>query len=154
MKNNRSAQDIAKWFINEIHPDPLKLQKLLYLSQGFSFAFYDRELFVEDMEAWVHGPVVPSVYHEYKAFSFTPIPEVFQLDEFSKEELTILNYVTENYSKYDGKYLEEMTHNQEPWLFARRGLDPDERNDKTITKQSIANYFINLIFQPEVEEWN
>ncbi len=154
MKNNRSAQDIAKWFINEIHPDPLKLQKLLYLSQGFSFAFYDRELFVEDMEAWVHGPVVPSVYHEYKAFSFTPIPEVFQLDEFNKEELTILNYVTENYSKYDGKYLEEMTHNQEPWLFARRGLDPDERNDKTITKQSIANYFINLIFQPEVEEWN
>jgi len=106
------------------------------------------------MEAWVHGPVVPSVYHEYKAFSFTPIPEVFQLDEFNKEELTILNYVTENYSKYDGKYLEEMTHNQEPWLFARRGLDPDERNDKTITKQSIANYFINLIFQPEVEEWN
>ena len=30
-----SALDIAKWFINELHPEPLKLQKLLCLAQGF-----------------------------------------------------------------------------------------------------------------------
>lgn len=52
------AIDIAKWFINEIHPEPLKLQKLLYLAQGYSYAFYDEPLFADDMEAWVHGPVV------------------------------------------------------------------------------------------------
>lgn len=33
------ANSIAKWFINEIHPEPLKLPKLLYLTQGFSYAF-------------------------------------------------------------------------------------------------------------------
>ena len=33
-----------------------------------------------------------------------------------------------------------MTHNQEPWILARVGLDPDERSDKTISKSSIANY--------------
>ena len=47
-----------------------------------------------------------------------------------------------------------MTHNQEPWLLARTGLDPDERSVKTISKQSIANYFINSVFQPEDEEWD
>ena len=40
-----SALDVSKWFINELHPEPLKLQKLLYLAQGFSFAFHDKELF-------------------------------------------------------------------------------------------------------------
>ena len=33
-----------------------------------------------------------------------------------------------------------MTHHQEPWILSREGLDPDERSDKTIAKQNIANY--------------
>lgn len=60
----------------------------------------------------------------------------------------------DNFSKYDAKYLEELSHQQEPWISSRNGLDPDERSDKTITKESIANYFINEIFQPELEKWD
>ena len=32
-------------------------------------------------------------------------------------------------------------------------MDPDERSDKTISKQNIANYFISSILQPEDEKW-
>ena len=154
MDRKYSAQEIAKWFINEIHPEPLKLQKLLYFAQGYSYAFYDQELFCEDMEAWVHGPVVPSVYYTYRSFSFNPINISYQLSEFDPRTLDVLNYVKEKFSKYDSKFLEAMTHNQEPWLLAREGLDPDERSEKTISKQSIANYFINSVFQPDDEEWD
>lgn len=147
------ASLIAKWFINELHPEPLKLQKLLYLAQGFSYAFNDKELFPEEIEAWVHGPVVPQVYYEYSIFKYNPINIDFELPEFDSETLEILNYVADNYSKYDSKFLEEMTHNQEPWIFSREGLDPDERSDKTIPKDAIANYFINFIHQPEEDEW-
>ena len=59
-----------------------------------------------------------------------------------------------NFSKYDEKYLEKLSHEQEPWKLSREGLDPDERSDKTISKESIANYFINEVFQPEEEEWD
>lgn len=147
------ALTIAKWFINRLQPEPLKLQKLLYLSQGFSFAFYDKELFKDDIEAWVHGPVVPNVYYEYSAFKYNPINTKYEMPELDSEILEILNYVVNNYSKYDSKFLEEMTHNQEPWILSRDGLDPDERPNKTIPKESIANYFINLIHQPEESEW-
>lgn len=148
-----SAQKIAEWFINEVHPEPLKLQKLLYFAQGYSYAFNDEKLFEDDMEAWVHGPVVPSVYHTYKAFVFSPIDIDYKLDDFSEKILDVLNYVKNNFSKYDSKYLEEITHNQEPWLSARNGLDPDERSVKTISKESIANYFITSMFQPDDGEW-
>ena len=47
-----------------------------------------------------------------------------------------------------------MTHNQEPWLLSREGLDPDERCDKTIPKDVIADYFTSYIFQPDDEEWD
>lgn len=73
MERRYSAMDIAKWFINEIHPEPLKLQKLLYLAQGFSYAFNDKPLFDDDIEAWVHGPVVPIVYNEYKEYKYNPV---------------------------------------------------------------------------------
>ena len=147
------AIDVAKWFINELHPEPLKLQKLLYLAQGYSYAFYDEPLFTEDMEAWVHGPVVKSVYYMFNNYRYNPITTNYELIEFDNQALEVLNYVKEKYSKYDSKYLEQMTHNQEPWLLSREGLDPDERSDKTISKQNIANYFTSEIFQPEDEEW-
>lgn len=154
MERRYSAMDIAKWFINEIHPEPLKLQKLLYLAQGFSYAFNDKPLFDDDIEAWVHGPVVPIVYNEYKEYKYNPIFLNYNLCEIDEETLDILNYVKNNYAKYDAKYLEEMTHNQEPWIISRDGLDPDERSDKTISKENIASYFISLLHQPDDMEWD
>ena len=51
MEDKYTADESAKWFINEIHPEPLKLQKLLYFAQGFSFVFNDEALFNDEMEA-------------------------------------------------------------------------------------------------------
>lgn len=154
MLGKYKAEDIAKWFINELHPEPLKLQKLLYLSQGYSYAFYDEPLFLDDMKAWVHGPVVSSVYFKYKDYKFNPITINYELKDFDHKALEVLNYVKERFGKYDAKYLESMTHHQEPWILSREGLDPDERSDKTIPKQNIANFFISEMHQPDDEEWD
>ena len=144
------ALTIAKWIINKIHPEPLKLQKLLYLAQ----AFYDRPLFKDDLEGWVHGPVVRNVYDIFKNYQYNSIDTNFEVEELDDEAKDIINYVIKNFGKYDAKYLEKISHEQEPWILSRRGLDPDERSDKTISKESIANYFINEIFQPEMEAWD
>ena len=148
------ALTIAKWIINKIHPEPLKLQKLLYLAQGYSYAFHDRPLFNEELEGWVHGPVVRDVYYLFKNYQYNSIDINYEIDELDEEALDVLNYVIDNFSKYDSKFLEKLSHEQDPWILSRNGLDPDERSDKTITKESIANYFINEVFQPEMEEWD
>ena len=147
------ALTIAKWIINKIHPEPLKLQKLLYLAQGYSYAFYDRPLFNDELEAWVHGPVVRKVYNIFKNYQHNSIDTNFEIEELDDEAKDVLNYVINHFAKYDAKYLEKLSHEQEPWILSREGLDPDERNDKTIAKETIANYFINEVFQPEGEEW-
>ena len=154
MKDEYKAMDIAKYFINELHPEPLKLQKLLYFAQGFSYAFYDKELFNDDFEAWVHGPVIPSIYHEYKSYEYNPIDLNYNLKEFSNDVIDLLEYIKKNYAKYDAKYLEEITHKEEPWLLSHTGLDPDERSDKTIPKSNIAAYFTSYVLQPDDEEWD
>lgn len=148
------ALTIAKWIINQIHPEPLKLQKLLYLAQGYSYAFYDRPLFKDELEGWVHGPVVRSVYDIFKNYQYNFIDTNFEIEDIDEDAKDVLKYVLDNFAKYDAKYLEKISHEQEPWILSREGLDPDERSDKTISKESIANYFINEVFQPELEEWD
>src|SRR5579864_2329863 len=72
------ALTIAKWFIAwaEAEGDELsnlKLQKLLYYAQGHHMAAHGRPLFTEPIQAWSHGPVVPEVYHQFKAFGSSSI---------------------------------------------------------------------------------
>lgn len=98
------ALTIAKWIINKIHPEPLKLQKLLYLAQGYSYAFYDRPLFKDDLEGWVHGPVVRNVYDIFKNYQYNSIDTNFEVEELDDEAKDIINYVIVSSSASCGRY--------------------------------------------------
>ena len=73
---NHTASEVAKWFLaynrdvlaeeGGEYISNLKLQKLLYYAQGSFLAVTDSPLFDDPIVAWQHGPVVESVYHEYK----------------------------------------------------------------------------------------
>ncbi len=64
------VSDIANYFIWRVNAHEefgenitnLQLQKLLYYAQGFNVAWYGRPLFLQPIEAWVHGPVVRDLY--------------------------------------------------------------------------------------------
>ena len=51
----------------------LKLQKLVYYAQAWYLAIYEKPLFDDEIEAWIHGPAVPSIYKMYKKFGWKPI---------------------------------------------------------------------------------
>jgi len=75
-----SAKTIANYFLTRsardgVPIDPLKLQKLIYLAHGWSLVFLQRPLIKEPVEAWPYGPVVSSLYHEFKRFGASPITE-------------------------------------------------------------------------------
>ena len=53
--------------------DNLKLQKLLYYAQAWHLVFRGKPLFRERIEAWVHGPVVPLIYREYRKYGYLQI---------------------------------------------------------------------------------
>ena len=52
-----------------------KLQKLCYYAVAWHYALYDSQLVENDeFEAWIHGPVSPSLWHEYKDYVWKPLP--------------------------------------------------------------------------------
>ena len=42
----------------------LKLQKLLYIGQGWSLSLKHQVLFREPVESWQYGPIVSAVYYK------------------------------------------------------------------------------------------
>jgi len=143
------ALEVAKYLVSKSVPGTeenitnLKLQKLLYYAQGFHLAIQDSPLFMERIEAWVHGPVVPEVYSEFKHFAYNEIDthyDVRMLD-LTEEEKKLLNDVWSIFKSYSGKVLEEMTHNEEPWVNARKGLGTFDYSNERIKKKDIKQYF-------------
>lgn len=126
---------------------PLALQKLLYFAQGFQKAFTNIFIFKEDCEAWVHGPVYRNVYEKYRSYGYNPIEEkelTFDNINLSEDEKELLDHIVLYFGCYSGKVLEKMTHSEEPWRSARRGLEDWESSERIIEKEEIGSYFSNV----------
>ena len=70
---------------------------------------------------------------------------VTELKEFSEDLVDFLNDIWSTFGIYDGKYLEEQTHKEEPWINARKGYEPGARCNVIISKDSMKDYFKKII---------
>ena len=110
----------------------LKLQKMLYYMQGFHLAFFGTPLFEEEIKAWQYGPVVPSVYEEYKRYESKAIdlPEG-PVIELTEEEEAVFDNVYDEYNQFSAVALRKMTHEESPW----RSTEISQVIDKEKIKQ-------------------
>lgn len=124
-----------------------KLQKLLYYSQAWYLVFKNQKMFSDDIEAWIHGPAISFVYAKFKQFGANDINIEVDTNEFkslSTDEKALLDAVWSVYGKYDGNYLEVLTHSEEPWLEARKELSPIESSNKIIDTALMRSYYARL----------
>lgn len=113
----------------------MKLQKMLYYQQGFHLAYFNEPLFEEDIEAWMYGPVVPSVYNQYKSNGnkgISPIAKEIKLED--KEE-ALFNEVFQTYSVFSAAGLMNMTHGEKPWKTTPTGVG------NVISKDKLYSFF-------------
>ena len=139
---------------------PLMLQKLLYFIQGVYYTLYGSPLFVEDCEAWVHGPVYRKVYDLFKDFKYNPIEDDrFVLlkgrsGELTEAERHAVDLVVNTFGIYGGKALERITHKEAPWRGAREGLVQSASSQEEVSKEAIRGYFaeVNQMYGIGTEE--
>ena len=139
MKTPYSALAVANYFLdlakaNRSSLDPMKLQKLIYFAHGWHLALYDGQPLVnEEIQAWQYGPVIQSVYHEFKQFGAEAITKLAtDIDESGElvtpriplddaRTMALLNKIWEIYSKYSGIQLSHLTHEpNSAWSKARK----------------------------------
>lgn len=141
-----SALDVAWFFVVRGDGDPsitqLKLQKLVYYTQGFHLARFDEPLFYEVIEAWDYGPVVPALrqlHRDRGADTILPSESPFGQIPVSQNTVNFLDDVFRRYNRYSCGELIDMTHAETPWL------DTYKNSRKSISLESIRDYFKSLI---------
>lgn len=146
MLNCDVVADYFIWLANSTgsYVSNLKLQKLVYYAQAWHLAINGSPLFEEDFEAWIHGPVIPSLYHQYKIFGWHPIDRDIPdeaLFEYLGDVSHFLGEVSDEYFSVDAYDLERMTHLEAPWLQARAGLPSDASSNAVIRKEWMKEYY-------------
>lgn len=124
---------------------PLKLQKLLYYLQAWSLVFNDEPLFENALEAWIHGPVVPSVYRAYKHLGASRIQDNGSKPTLEERQENVLQAVLSTYGSRDGRFLENLTHSEDPWVKARLGLAATDKSSRKISLQDMKNFYTPFV---------
>lgn len=132
---------------------PLKMQKLMYFLHGWGLATSGHPVVGEQFEAWPYGPVLSSVYQEFKGYGSDPITEYacefdpesgeekqLMVSQNNKDFQQLLDKVWNKYKGFTGPQLSMMTHAEgTPWKGVRdAGLT-------YIPNETIAEYFTQLV---------
>jgi uncharacterized phage-associated protein len=121
-----TPDNIAEYFLKRNHEEeerditPLKLQKMVYYAQACSLQAYKKPLFEESIESWEHGPVIKSLYNDYKEYGANIIQlrkhDLEKPFNFDRYTLHFLKSVYEVCVQYSASSLRKMTHDHKaPW---------------------------------------
>ncbi len=136
---------ICKMLESNIEITQLKLQKLLYFTEAYYMAVYDRnELFHENFYAWTYGPVCKEVYNEYKVYMNLPIPEIdcSNLNDIEINAKNSIDAVCNIFGKLSTTQLIKLTHMKDsPWF--KTYTSSDIPISKIATKNWFKEVFLN-----------
>lgn len=136
----------------------LKLQKLLYYVQAWHLAFGRGPLFQGKFQAWVHGPVNRQVYDRFKdthslfaTVGQRDIRAGFDPNKLPASARDHIDDILEAYGKFSGVQLENMTHEEAPWLEARGSLKSFERCENELSEHTIQAFYAELLKEAEAQ---
>lgn len=135
---------------------PLQVNKLTYISHGFTLAIYNERLVYEKVEAWQYGPVFPTLYYALRDYGSDYIQQLLycktDLDDavarvpFLKARLDdkteVINMVLATYGKLSASRLIALTHAKgTPW---RKCYDKTKRGT-VIPTSLIREHYQDII---------
>lgn len=123
-----NSHQIANFFIKKSQDTgdeltPMKLIKLTYIAHGWHLGLYDSSLLDEAIVAWKYGPVIETLYHDFKKYHNSQITELIRDGNSEdcypmpeKEVHVFLDQIWAVYKKYNGVELSSLTHQPNtPW---------------------------------------
>ena len=150
-----NVDEIANYFLSKSEMTPKKLQKILYFAYAWYLAIMNEskdelniKLFNNQFEAWIHGPVCPEIYAEYKSYGANPIPKKDGITtEFTREDLDVLEQVWDVYGQYTANQLESITHQHDPWINTRKKANCSTFDwcNSVISDESIFEYYASKL---------
>ncbi len=124
---------------------PAYIQWLLYYSQGFSLAIYDKELFEDDYNVNQENAPYYQLYISMKKHGVN----VFEVPEgrLTEEETKLIHKILEAFCWYGPKALKSITSSER----SNFKISRDKEGRRIISKETIKNYFKELLAQYDIQ---
>lgn len=137
---------------------PMKIQKLVYYAHGWHLAIENGPLISEPVCAWQYGPVIESLYRDFREFSGTYIRgrasilrragdgDLELYDPMVPEVVSpLIARIWEEYSMFTATQLSSMTHEEgTPWHQVASRYGDRLPLGLTIPNEIIREYFLGL----------
>lgn len=138
--------DVAEYAADRISRSStyMKLQKIVYYAQVESLVRSSRPLFSEKIVAWRGGPVVRELFEKHRGMRYLGEKSLGDASALSAAQKACVDRAIQKYGALDGDSLSHLTHLEEPWQKARRGVPESAPSGKEITHQSIISYYSSL----------
>lgn len=134
---------------------PMKIQKLVYFAHGWHLAISGEPLITELVQAWKFGPVIQSLYREFKEFGNDPISrharevrlingEIEAYAPQLENELpnAVVQRVWNQYGKFTAIQLSNLTHEPgSPWHQVASGFPGGLPRGLNIPNEIIRDFF-------------
>ena len=157
----KAPLEIANFFIEKSlstgrELTPMKLVKLVYISHGWHLGLTEKPLIAEAAQAWKYGPVIISVYHDFKKYGGRQITSLEPSLPSSRyypivtdtELVRFLNRIWDVYSKFSGGQLSTLTHKEgTPW-----DIVWNEKGGKKLENTVIPNELIRQHYKTKINE--
>jgi uncharacterized phage-associated protein len=134
--------EIAKAFLTFEPMTHKKLQKLCFYAQAWYYHFFDEKLIDTRFEAWIHGPVSPTLYNLFRESGWMDIEKVesVRASFLDDKALNIVEEVFKVYGRLTGDELEALTHAEKPWQIARGDIPPYQSSTNEISLASMKEF--------------
>lgn len=145
-----TAPQLAAYLLNKVNHaagetiNQMKLGALLYYAEAWSLAVFDRELIDEELQAWDHGPVFPSLWARLSSKGWNSLGAdeladcAIQLDDDTRG---LLDDVWQAYGEFSQAELGKMIKQDDPWKTARRGLPAWDLAKRPMNKAAMAQFY-------------
>lgn len=150
---------IADYFLSKYGQEkgitPMKLIKLVYIAHGWYLGITDKTLIDENPEAWKYGPVIASLYHEYKHFGNNPIKKEFSeaVSLGDEKDEKFLDRIWSVYGKFSGTELSAKTHLFDtPWSKVWNSVKNANYLSLQIPENYIKDYYKKILLVNKAEQ--
>ncbi|MGY4689367.1 Panacea domain-containing protein [Salibacterium sp. K-3] len=130
---------------------PKKLQKMCYYFYAWHSTLKGEPPFENNFEAWVHGPVDPKLYNEYRSYGWNTIPQSNTTTDLPEDIIGFAHQVYSSYGHLNGDQLEYLTHQEPPWKIARKGMPEYMPSREEIQDENIIQYHKKVLENGQVE---
>jgi len=137
--------DVARYILHKQGTmTTMKLQKLVYYCQAWSVVWDSEPIFKDRIEAWASGPVVPSLYGIHRGSFLIDNLSIGNLSNLTKPKIETIDAVLQTYGDKSAQWLSDLTHMENPWNDARKGIPSDQNCEEEITLSSLEEYYSSL----------